>query len=66
MRTDLTFGSDLMGDDSHVDTVRTPLTRNIGAKFLDVRDEIIAAFTGHIPAQSNGITFRMHFAGVVD
>lgn len=34
--------------------VRAPLTRNVEARFPDVRDEIIAAFGDHIPAKRDG------------
>ena len=37
-----------------VHAVRTPLTRNIEVKFPDVRDEIIVAFSDHIPATRDG------------
>ncbi|KAG7092019.1 hypothetical protein E1B28_008402 [Marasmius oreades] len=33
----------------HVDVIRTPLTRNIGARFHEVQDEIRAAFKDNIP-----------------
>ncbi|KAF9254469.1 cytochrome P450, partial [Marasmius fiardii PR-910] len=33
----------------HVDVVRTPLTRNIVARFDDIHDEIVAAFKDNIP-----------------
>ncbi|EEB92596.1 hypothetical protein MPER_08870, partial [Moniliophthora perniciosa FA553] len=39
---------------SHVDIIRTSLTRNIGARFADIRDEIIAAFDDNISAKENG------------
>uniref|UniRef100_A0A0W0EXE4 Cytochrome P450 n=1 Tax=Moniliophthora roreri TaxID=221103 RepID=A0A0W0EXE4_MONRR len=37
----------------HIDIIRTPLTRNIGARFADIRDEIIAAFNDNIPIKEN-------------
>ena len=45
-----------MADDlSHL--IRIPLTRNIEVKFPDVRDEIIAAFSDHVPVKSDGNRF---------
>ena len=43
--------------DDLADLIRSPLTRNIEARFPDVRDEIIAAFSDHIPVKSNGNHF---------
>jgi hypothetical protein len=45
--------------------IRTPFTRNIEAKFPDVRDEIIVAFNDHIPAKSDGNCFLIfqHLSG---
>ncbi|KAF8324738.1 cytochrome P450 [Amanita rubescens] len=40
--------------------VRTPLTRNIGVRFLDVRDEIITAFNDHIPVRNAWIKVRAY------
>jgi hypothetical protein len=39
---------------SAAQVVRAPLTRNIEVRFPDVRNEIIAAFSDHIPARSDG------------
>ncbi|KAF8697276.1 hypothetical protein AX14_001384, partial [Amanita brunnescens Koide BX004] len=38
---------------SAAQVVRAPLTRNIEVRFPDVRNEIIAAFSDHIPARSD-------------
>lgn len=38
--------------------MRGPLTRNIGAKFDEVRDEIRAAFTDEVPIK-NGLNLLM-------
>jgi hypothetical protein len=49
----LPFSSPKMADDlAHL--VRSPLTRNIELRFPDVRDEIITAFSDHIPVKSDG------------
>ena len=49
---DPSFSLQVFEDIVHV--IRTPLTRNIEIKFHDVRDEIIAAFSDHIPTTSDG------------
>ena len=37
--------------------LRTALTRNIGVRFPDIRDEVVAAFKDLIPAKSDGMYF---------
>ena len=37
--------------------ITTPFTRNIEVKFPDVRDEIIVAFSDHIPVKNDGNRF---------
>lgn len=44
-----TMGSPIHDDPYHIEVVRGPLTRNIAAKFDDVRDEIVTAFDEQIP-----------------
>jgi len=48
------MGERISTDAYHVATIRTPLTRNIAARFSDIRDEIVAAFDDIIPAKENG------------
>ncbi|TFK68396.1 cytochrome P450 [Pluteus cervinus] len=45
-----TLGPELQEDLYHVSTVRTPLTRNLAARFSEVQDEIAAAFSEFVPA----------------
>ncbi|KAJ3768555.1 cytochrome P450 [Lentinula raphanica] len=52
MQTDYTLGKPARVDTYQVDVVRTPLTRNLGARFEDLRDEIKAAFADEIPAKA--------------
>lgn len=33
----------------HIAIIKSPLTRNIGAQFDDLREEVIAALDQHIP-----------------
>ncbi|RDB20448.1 hypothetical protein Hypma_012416 [Hypsizygus marmoreus] len=49
IQIDYTVGPEIHRDPYHVATVRTPLTRNLAARFDDVQDEIAEAFTDHIP-----------------
>ncbi|KAJ3994525.1 cytochrome P450 [Lentinula boryana] len=51
MQTDHTLGKPARVDTYQVDVVRTPLTRNLGIKFEDLRDEIKTAFADEIPAK---------------
>ncbi|KAM6489258.1 Cytochrome P450 [Amanita muscaria] len=64
--TDLTLGPDLFDDPFHLEIVRGPLTRNIGAKLADVQDEIIAAFDDFIPIQGDEWTEVTVFDAVMD
>jgi len=48
------MGMKIRTDPFHVATVRTPLTRNIAARFSDIRDEVQASFDDIIPAKENG------------
>jgi len=38
----------------HIDVIRFPLTRNIGAGFGEVHDELQTAFADKIPSSSDG------------
>ncbi|KAF9559724.1 cytochrome P450 [Agrocybe pediades] len=53
IQTDYTMGENIRTDCYHTATVRSPLTRNIAARFSDIRDEIIASFSEIIPAKEN-------------
>ncbi|KAF5382328.1 hypothetical protein D9757_008447 [Collybiopsis confluens] len=53
LQTDYTMGLAARIDPYQVDVVRTPLTRNLAAKFDDLRDEIQAAFIDEIPAKES-------------
>ncbi|KAK0212153.1 cytochrome P450 [Desarmillaria ectypa] len=52
---DYTIGKSLSADPYHAGVVRGPLTRNIGACFADVQDEIQAAFKDNIPMTEDWI-----------
>jgi len=51
MQSDYTFGPAPMKDPYHVTIVRSPLTRSLGARFDDIRDEIELAIEDQIPAK---------------
>ncbi|KIK57189.1 hypothetical protein GYMLUDRAFT_263250 [Collybiopsis luxurians FD-317 M1] len=53
LQTDYTLGRPARTDPYHIDVVQTPLTRNLGARFEDLRDEIKAAFADEIPAKES-------------
>ncbi|KAF5382325.1 hypothetical protein D9757_008448 [Collybiopsis confluens] len=53
LQTDYTMGLAARIDPYQVDVVRTPLTRNLAAKFDDLRDEIQAAFGDEISAKES-------------
>ena len=43
-----TIGPDHIDDPLHVEAIKGPLTRNFGAKYNDIHDEIGAAFSDYI------------------
>ncbi|KAK7442539.1 hypothetical protein VKT23_016137 [Stygiomarasmius scandens] len=57
LQQDYTMGKTTYLHRYHLDLVKTTLTRNISVRFPDVRDEIVAAFTDEIPAQSDWVCY---------
>lgn len=49
IQTDYTLGVKIRLETFHISVVRTPLTRNLGYRFPDIKDEIITAFAELIP-----------------
>ncbi|KAF8178062.1 cytochrome P450 [Pholiota molesta] len=49
IQTDYMLGKTIRLESFHIAVVRTPLTRNLGYRFPDIKDEIITAFTALIP-----------------
>jgi hypothetical protein len=49
IQTDYMLGTGIRLEGFHIAVVRTPLTRNLGHRFPDIKDEIITAFTALIP-----------------
>ena len=54
VHTDYTIGPQIRLDPYHIGVVRTPLTKSLGARFSDIKDEIVAAFRDFVPARENG------------
>jgi len=48
------MGKHLRQEKFHIATVRTPMTRNLGVKFFDIKDEIETAFLDIIPPNDKG------------
>jgi hypothetical protein len=38
----------------HITTIRSSVTRNLGVKFEDIRDEVVESFKTYIPLTSEG------------
>ncbi|PPQ77970.1 hypothetical protein CVT26_005275 [Gymnopilus dilepis] len=53
VHTDYTIGPQIRLDPYHIGIVRTPLTKSLGARFSDIKDEIVAAFRDFVPAREN-------------
>ncbi|KIL60298.1 hypothetical protein M378DRAFT_26609 [Amanita muscaria Koide BX008] len=66
LSSDLTIGPEFFDDPFQVEIVKGPLTRNIGTKFADVHDEIIAAFDDFIPTQGDEWTEVTVYNTVMD
>jgi hypothetical protein len=56
----LSLGEETFGDPYHIQVIRTVLTKNIAAKFPDMRDEIVQSFRD-ILAIDDGGTFIYRF-----
>ncbi|KAL0068149.1 hypothetical protein AAF712_004809 [Marasmius tenuissimus] len=55
LEVDYTMSPKLHINSYHINIVRTPLTRNIGARFDDIVDETFVAFADHIPLQDDWV-----------
>ncbi|KAK7441541.1 hypothetical protein VKT23_016534 [Stygiomarasmius scandens] len=53
VRADYTIGKSIHDNSYHLAIIQTTLTRNITARFAEVRDEIVTAFSENIPASEN-------------
>jgi hypothetical protein len=54
LQTRYTLGRGCERDPYHPAVIRTSLTRNVGHRFPDVRDEIVCSFANLIPLQGEG------------
>jgi hypothetical protein len=52
--SDATIGPQHLDDPFYAETVRGPLTRNVGPRFLDIQDEVVVAFNDHIRLNGDG------------
>lgn len=50
-----TLGPEIHHNPYHIGIIRSQLTRNLGALFPDVREEIIASFNDIIPAKDGSV-----------
>jgi hypothetical protein len=53
--TQYTVGLGASASMYHVDTVRNPLTRNLGVKFNEIYEEVAQSFKDMIPAKDGGV-----------
>jgi len=56
LKVEYTMHPQLAPNPYHIDVTRTPLTRNIGARFADIHDEVQQVISEKIP-----VTEGMHF-----
>ncbi|KAK7049978.1 hypothetical protein VNI00_005409 [Paramarasmius palmivorus] len=49
LQVEYTLGEPIAHDPYHIPVVRGPLTKNLGAKFDEVRDEIVTSFNDEMP-----------------
>ena len=57
-----TLGPEIHHNPYHIGIIRSQLTRNLGALFPDVREEIVASFNDIIPAKDGSVLIflRVH------
>ncbi|KAF8961328.1 cytochrome P450, partial [Flammula alnicola] len=49
-----TLGPRLLDNSFHVDVIRMAMTRNIGARYQDIQEEVVRAYNEAIPSTANG------------
>jgi hypothetical protein len=54
MQAKHTFGLEILADAYHITTIRSSVTRNLGLKFDEIRDEIICSCEDYVP-ESKGM-----------
>jgi N-acetyl-anhydromuramyl-L-alanine amidase AmpD len=55
LHLEYTMGHEQFYDPYQIPVIRTPMTRNIGTCFPDIRCEVVAAFQDLVPAKTDGI-----------
>lgn len=53
LHLEYTMGHEQFHDPYQIPVIKTPMTRNIGACFPDIRSEVVAAFEDLVPAKTN-------------
>ncbi|KAM6503707.1 Cytochrome P450 [Amanita muscaria] len=66
MYSELTLGPEHVEDPFHIEIVKKPLTKNIGARVADIQDEIVTAFEHYIPATENEWTRITAYPTIID
>ena len=57
----LSLGEETFADPYHIPVIRTALTKNIAAKFPDMRDEIVESFQDVLALDDNGASIFLPF-----
>ncbi|EKM83206.1 hypothetical protein AGABI1DRAFT_35198, partial [Agaricus bisporus var. burnettii JB137-S8] len=55
-----TFGLEMFTVPSHITTIRNLVTRNLGIKFDEIRDEVIRSCEDHIPESKDWVTVHAY------
>ncbi|KAJ7087179.1 cytochrome P450 [Mycena belliarum] len=53
LQTDMTMGPNILGNPYHISVARVGMTKNIDARFDEVRDEIMATFDDHLAMEGD-------------
>ncbi|KAJ6539016.1 cytochrome P450 [Mycena capillaripes] len=53
LQTDMTMGPNILGNPYHISVTRVGMTKNLDARFDEVRDEIICTFQDHLALEGN-------------
>lgn len=66
LQLDYTLGKQLLSNPYHIDVIRMAVTRNIGARFQEIHDEVSRAYSDAIKLTGNGesqkdLTFTLSF-----
>ncbi|KAJ7781594.1 cytochrome P450 [Mycena metata] len=53
LQTNITMGPNILGNPYHISVTRVGMTKNLDARFDEVRDEIICTFDDHLKVEGN-------------